>query len=195
MIAVNLVPADRRRARARRVRIRRWLWAGGMYGLALAGAFLWAQYRLGIRPDSVDARLTEVATEIQSAEQLVEALRAKFALTQKELAATRAVTDHPDWSVLLGLVSGARAGEIVLDSCELTPTDTKPGAAIHRYTLRLGGFGRHQVDIPNFVLRLEQMGLFERVTMLDSRARTDGDVEVFAFRIECSLRDSRGPNP
>ena len=43
MISVNLIPSERKFARARRTRIRRWLWAGGVYALALAGAIVQAQ--------------------------------------------------------------------------------------------------------------------------------------------------------
>lgn len=197
MISVNLIPSERKFARARRTRIRRWLWAGGVYALALAGALVWARYRLGVEPDAIDARLVAVAGDIQSAERKAESLRAVLAAAKKELAASRAVTDHPDWSILLGLVSGLREGEIVLDSCELAPIEPVPGAAPtgRRYLLRLGGIGREQPDIPRFVLRLEQTGLFERVAIVDSRARSVGEAEVHGFRVECTLRDPGGVGP
>ena len=61
--------------------------------------------------------------------------------------------------------------------------------------LRLNGIGRQQKEIPKFTQRLEGMGLFERVTLLESQSRLLGETEVYGFRIECTLRDSGGTVP
>jgi Tfp pilus assembly protein PilN len=213
MIPVNLIPARRRRARAVRRRLRAWLAIGAVYGLGLALA--WSSVALSGRApaDELDARLLRVAEAIASAETLSAELSTQLAAARRELAAVRSVTEHPDWSILLGLVARERTQDIVLSSFELSPTEppapqpTPPGAVTpvsspgatpvaapssQGYILHLTGIGRQQRDVPRFILRLEQMGLFSRVTLLESRSRMLGESEVFGFRVECILSDAGG---
>jgi hypothetical protein len=125
------------------------------------------------------------------------------------------VTGHPDWSVLLDLVSELRQGQIVFELCELgpaapptpapaaapappggTPESTAPARTdVREYVLRLNGIGRQHKEILKFTQRLEGMGLFERVTLLESQSRLLEETEVYGFRIECTLRDSGGTVP
>ena len=90
------------------------------------------------------------------------------------------------------------ARQIVLSSCELTPISevaaptggslTQNLAATQpRYTLALSGVGRSQAAISHYVLRLEQTGLFNRVTLIESRKAPFARGEAITFRIGCTL--------
>ena len=88
--------------------------------------------------------------------------------------------------------------QIVLSSCELTPiaeVAAPTGASVSqnlaatqpRYTLALSGMGRSQAVISQYVLRLEQTGLFNRVTLIESRKAPFARGEAITFRIGCTM--------
>lgn len=88
--------------------------------------------------------------------------------------------------------------QIVLSSCELTPiaeVAAPAGASIAqnlaatqpRYALALSGAGRSQAAISQYVLRLEQTGLFNRVTLIESRKAPFARGEAITFRIGCTM--------
>ncbi len=55
--------------------------------------------------------------------------------------------------------------------------------------LSISGLGRSQPAVSQFVLRLEAMHLFARVTLLDTNRETFLGGEALGFRIDCSLDD------
>lgn len=55
--------------------------------------------------------------------------------------------------------------------------------------LSISGLGQSQPAVSQFVLRLEAMHLFSRVTLLDTNRETFLGGEALAFRIDCSLDD------
>ncbi len=218
MIAVNLIPAPRRLAAARRKRITHWCMAGAAYGVTLLAiaAAAWVAGRGG--GGELESRLQEVSLQAAQAETQTKKVMADLVSAQERLAAIKRVTGHPDWSVLLSLVSSAREGRVVFDACELEavtpkaapsaagatappagPAPTTPSVATPAavkgppgYMLRLSGIARQQREIPQFVLRLEAMRLFEKVSLLESQSRVLDGTEVYGFRIECTLREGGG---
>ncbi len=98
---------------------------------------------------------------------------------------------------------------IVLSQCELAPVSeaatSLPGVAAsdgstvspaatavaqQRYTLTLAGMGRSQAAISQYVLRLENTGLFDRVTLIESKLAPFGGGEAVSFRIGCTLGET-----
>lgn len=96
--------------------------------------------------------------------------------------------------------------QVVLSHCELKPVSEMiaaatalaganggalPGASPSitqpRYTLALTGMGKTQAAISQYVLRLENTGLFSRVTLIESRLAPFGSGEAVSFRIGCTL--------
>lgn len=217
MIAVNLIPMARRLAAARRRRIRRWGIVGGFYAVVLACAYGSVVLPGSVGSATLDARIRDVASQAADSEAQTKKVQAEYEAVQSRLRAVRRVTGHPDWSVLLGLISRAREGQVVFEVCELeplaaspaktapkpadaapggtAPTSPAPAPSGTRYVLRLNGMATQQQEIPKFVLRLEALQLFENVTLLESQARQLDEAEVFAFRIECGLRDPGGAKP
>jgi hypothetical protein len=128
------------------------------------------------------------------------------------------VAHQPDWSVLLGLLAQSLGEEIVLTSCKLEsqpPTPDapapmpRPGAAApapestaaaaalrepgaRRYTLQISGIGRTQSSVSQFVLRLERLGLFERVTILKTARELFGEHDSIGFRLEATMGSGSG---
>ena len=58
--------------------------------------------------------------------------------------------------------------------------------------LRLAGVGRSQAAVSQFVLRLEQLGLFDRVTLLDTRREPFGADSAVGFRAVCIMHVREG---
>lgn len=99
--------------------------------------------------------------------------------------------------------------QIVLSQCELVPVSeavtslpgvvapngstvspSAPAIAQQRYTLTLSGMGRSQAAISQYVLRLENTGLFDRVTLIESKLAPFGGGEAVSFRIGCTLGET-----
>jgi hypothetical protein len=60
-------------------------------------------------------------------------------------------------------------------------------APASRFTLELSGLGRSQASVSQFILRLEQLELFERVTILKTGREMFGEHESIGFRIEATI--------
>jgi hypothetical protein len=121
------------------------------------------------------------------------------AMTEQGMAAAEAMIAAPPalTPLMLALVEDA-ARQIVLSSCELEPlrdgvalaTATpaqNAGARQPKFTLVLTGMGRSQAAISQYVLRLEQTGLFDRVTLIESKRGPFAGSEAVSFRIGCGL--------
>jgi hypothetical protein len=120
-------------------------------------------------------------------------------LLARSMEAASAMTAAPPTLVrtLLPLAQDA-ARQIVLSSCALEPlregvappsaTAAQSAAATQpKYTLVLTGMGRSQAAISQYVLRLEQTGLFDRVTLIESKRGPFAGGEAVSFRIGCGL--------
>lgn len=200
---VNLLPAPRRIARRRRARVRAWSWIGAAYLLAVAGAsaaFVLTTHEGGPRVADVDEAVARVAARRIE----VAALEKELTAATRNWEAARAVGHHPDWSVLLGLLARAREGEVVLERCELRAdvpsARAQPQPGRRQYTLSVDGIARSQRAVPAYVLGLERLGVFESVTIIETRSRppdtgtsapADPAVaeDLVAFRVQATLAD------
>jgi hypothetical protein len=71
------------------------------------------------------------------------------------------------------------------------PNTAPPQTTMLRLTLQ--GMGRSPAAVSQFVLRLERLGLFERVDLARSSRQNVGTIEANVFRIECLLQRSVKP--
>src|SRR5665213_937838 len=166
MQGVNLIPASRRDAKRRRLHTR-WCAAGcAVYAAAaLAGA-----------------------------------------VARTAMDADRQIAEQPDWSHLLGVLARQSGDQIVFNSCAVGPNlqaDASPaavppaaktpgsGASRTALALTVSGFGRSQLAISQFVLRLEKTGLFARVAVQTHRETYLGG-EAVSFQLICSLDEPAG---
>jgi hypothetical protein len=200
MTGANLIPAARRRRQRRRAHLRAWAGVCGTYGLLLAGVCGWCLVRAGGRAQDVKAKLAETARLIEASADRQAELTAELGDVRSTLSANRALGRQPDWSALLAVLGDCRGDSVVLNSCELRPRERaaggrggkgRPGPDVllgeRRYRLRLSGLGRSQTSVSQFVLRLEAVGLFERVKLIRSRRRRVPGGEAVSFNIECML--------
>lgn len=210
----NLIPIVRQTARQRRSRIRFWISACSVYALVLVAAGGALQSVLGSTDSVLATEVAALASEISGTKREVAQVQPKLAEAKLTLAASRAVGSQPNWSVLLSLLAdtlrdtGAADGnnELVLSACELNrvpelPTGTpingalsaangatsKPPIGRQRFSLSVAGVGKTQAVISQYVLRLEQTGLFERVTLVETRRTPFANDQAVSFKLECLL--------
>jgi len=196
---MNLIPPQRRRAKARRARLRNWITINIGYALVLglAGVTVCAQ-SFAIKPPT--AELAAVNRDIDLARNQLSAVRTAIAHSQQIVTLSRSVSDQPDWSRLLGPLADSLGDDILLSRCELSAIkDDSPGKAhanlppdTDRMSLHLVGLGRSQSAVAQFMLRLEAMGLFDRVNLLQTNREQFMDGDAVKFDLNCPLRGRMG---
>lgn len=199
---VNLIPSERLASKRCRARLRLWTVICGAYLIALTTALISAHAISGGHSDAV-------AQELKSAEQTVEQHNATIRQLREELAeagtaliTSRAIIDSQlDWSKLLILLGDQLGQEVVLNNCQLaalnkdnndgtesfSPSAADMGLAERRYRLKMSGLGRTQSSVSQFVLRLERIGLFDSVTLVNSYRQPFLNGQAVAFSVECSI--------
>jgi Tfp pilus assembly protein PilN len=131
-------------------------------------------------------RVAEVRSRIEASEKQTLAAKAASAKAARAIAARQAVGVHPDWSVLLSSLAALRGETIVLDEVEIRTESPIAGGA-RQATVRIGGIAPGAAEISGFVLKLEGLGVFDRVSQQEATARQIGSVEALAFRVECRI--------
>ena len=201
---VNLIPAARMEKRRRRARIRLWTAICGGYVILLVGVALWS---CAFRRDTGDWVIEQLAlTEQRIGEYnaTMSEFRQQLAEAQTELEASKSISSQPDWTKLLILVGDELGDQIVLSVCQIATLSkdgenvtrslqeslsaARPGVhAAEQYRLELCGFGRTQTSVSQFVLRLEQMQIFDKVELANSRRQDFLSDKAVAFNIKCSI--------
>lgn len=200
MIAINLLPSVYLSARAARRRLRAWGLAtvvlSAIYAVSIATYYATQGPRgpeLTGRIAAVESRLTRTRQEIA---RTGATLRSKLA----EQAAAHAVGTHPDYSVLLRLISSLREGQVALESVMIATSEPAaavrgakpaPGApASPSIRLELSGLARTPSAVAGYVLRLEKTGLFTKVDLVETSPRAPGParaVEATGFKVRATF--------
>ena len=203
MKSVNLIPAARRDAKRRRQRRATCALACGAYAALLAcglgAAHLMWNTGDGLPPAQ---RLAATEEDIRRFERQASDAQAELAKTRATLEANRVVAEQPDWSVLLALLSRTIGEDVVLQAVSVAPpvlgtaaaaaapaTPAAGGAAkpLADVVLELTGVGRSQLSVSRHVLRLEQTGLFSKVTLLDTSRQPYLNGPAIVFRLQCTF--------
>ena len=210
--SINLIPRRRIEARQRRGRVRIWIIAMSAYVLtstAVAGA-------LNVAWDRAERRVTDELERLRGQASVVEEeiglIQPQLIEAALQLKAGRAVSEQPDWSLLLALLGATRGEEIVLERVALIPIQVdagepaagesggagsaggSPGAKAVEpvtpridYRLEISGLGLTQQAVSRYLLRMEQTGLFDRVRPIDTSISPFGNERVVSFRAECLI--------
>ena len=197
MNSTNLMPLARQRRAMCSRRLRFWGIGVGLTFVCCAGAYA-ACIRTAspvVMPPA--AAVAAVVHELSRYEAESSRVRSQMAAVDREINAARSLSEQPDLSRLLGVVSRATDEQIVLGRCEMSEAkpagssggsvSTDPGPV----TLRLEGYGKTQVAVAGFVLRLETTGVFDRVSLVQSRREPVLNTDSTAFEIVCLMQPSR----
>lgn len=179
---INLLPAKRREALRVRRRARAWSRVLGASAALVGGVS-------GLLRDSADAGLmASVATERGAMEEVRArrgALSRERAEVERALAADRLLARSPDFGLLLRGIAGRLGEGVVLE--RLSVERVVEGGAV-RHDVALSCLAREQAEALALASRLEEMGVFRSVRLLDSARRRTGAGELVAFRVRGILR-------
>lgn len=199
----NLIPAERTARKRRKARRRMWTALCATYAVLLAVGSLAAHMICPSEARSAIEQLEGTALEIEQSHHTLLALRDELAQAAATLEAARAMRQQPQWSHLFAELSRRLGQEMVLSRCQLVTSmasgrsdgnewkeslASKPLGAFlteRRYRLALSGFGKTQESVSQFVLKLEGVGVFERVRLVNSSRQTFQDGEAVAFSVDC----------
>ena len=194
MNRINLIPPHRRKARARRIRLRNWIAINTGYAMVLGLAFI-SVYAQTFTTKLPAAELSTTDREIEQSKHQLSAIHSAIAYAQQIVASAKDISDQPDWSRLLGPLANSQGNEIVLSECDLSAIKddsdkAKPNAS--RVSLHLVGLGRSQTAVAQFMLRLEAMGLFDHVNLVQSSREQFMQSDAVKFELNCPLRGRMG---
>jgi len=197
MMAINLLPEACVRDRRARARVRIWAVLAPLVALTLMGSYvwlagLWSAGASGLDEDRdrIERRLADVKRE---------ASRQQATLTEVDASrrALRAVSDLPDWGLLLQLLAQQSGGRATLTACTLVPAKgeasdaAKPAPGrVGRFLLTIQGVVEDPKSATDFAVDLERTKVFDRVTLVETARTTAQGREMLGFRIECALSDS-----
>ncbi len=202
---VNLIPAERGVRRHRKAHLYVWTTVCGTYILLLAiGSLTLRAFGSG-EARSLSGRLGAVTEQVEQGNREMLRLRRELAEATTALETIRAIHDQPDWSKLFVGLSDQLGEDIVLSRCQLA-TLTRDDKAVTeglrdrlvakplsvflaecRHKLVLHGFGETQESVSQFVLRLESIGAFDMVRLINSSRQSFRRGEAVAFSIECDF--------
>lgn len=215
MNGINLIPAPHRAALAGRRRLRAWtaasvIWAAclGLAALATAGLA-----RTGL-PEA-RAAVAEQATVHDRLEQELARWRTRAADEARQLSASRAVGEHPDWAAFLNLLAQLTGPSIAIESCVIrrvapdavaaptvpaAPPDARPQPArrpapIERFAIKLDGLAPSPSAVTGLALRLEQTALFTSVKLVQTQPREFLGQQRIAFVMELEMAERAEESP
>lgn len=187
MTNANLIPKYRQIARSRRRLTHRWIGVVGIYFLVTLIAIPVTRLRI----PSEETRIRQIAKnneDIEASKNRLHDLVNGLNEIKLSLRATRLVENQSDWSILLGVLAEEMGDAIVLRECVMNPDGiSRNEAGPERFQIDLRGYGQSQMEVSQYVLRLEGTGLFSEVTLEESRREGFLENDAIAFRLRCRL--------
>lgn len=190
--ALNLLPAEVLRARRNTVKSRQARVAVGLYTALLLAGTMGYLGLAGPQSASASASSDDLAVATQRNETMqheIVAAEAQLEEVRRRLAGGRVLSERPDWSQMLRLIAVCGGEAIKLDGVTLQMAAPKIDAGAW---VELSGFAGDPWAVSNFVLRLEEQGLFDKVKILNSQRQPFGNGQRTAFRLRCELWGAGG---
>jgi Tfp pilus assembly protein PilN len=190
MTGVDLTPARRRNHRRLKGVLR--IWGASALGVAVAVGASCALASVAAAGHETTARQLSdanrrVTTLQQQSHEILRQLT-RAAVAQKQALA---LSDQPDWSILLRLVAAQLDAQSSLRSLKLEKATAAAGGAV-RYELALSGAAPSAGAVSAFALRLQSLGLFDSVSLVRTMRSAIGDASVVAFEMNCVLTEAGG---
>lgn len=184
MHSINLLPQPVLVRRRVRRSLRAWMTFHGVYASAaislaffLINPFAAADRRYAL-PAAAAGRLDGVLSQI-------DAIQIRLGEALKQLRMVHAVVDPRDWSLLLEAFTSAVAEDVIIERLLITPA----GPGNTRLVLDLDAVSPDQAGVSRLALQLEDLGIFERVELLESRRRKVGALDAVGCRLRCPFKE------
>ncbi|WP_428937609.1 pilus assembly protein PilM [Fontivita pretiosa] len=213
--SVDLTPMQRKVAVCRRRRRRRWITAAAIYSTLVlgSGGAVHSLWRHGLKDPCDTGDLPRIQTRVADLERTLKDLKRQLLQAQTLRQTALALSDQPDWSILLALLGRTVGQDVTLRAVQLqTKAAGSAGASAlsgasaisgatsggwaHAsngdVTIAIRGVGRTQPGVAQFVLRLQQTGLFDDVRLLRTGREPLLDTTAVAFELTCTIRSDNG---
>lgn len=189
MRGVNLIPQRHRTARQRRIRTHRWLVGTVTYTLLLLVGWGATRLMTGGAHRAVAEQLTEADARIADADSALKTIQPRLAAALATLEAGNSVGDQPDWAILLEATANLLGDDVVLTRFYLEPikTDPRQTKIARQYVLHIQGIGRAHETVSQYVLRLENLGLFDSVKLLSTQREPLFNGTAVGFEVDCAM--------
>lgn len=179
--------------------LRPWLIAAALCALAAVSAIAANQ---GQGPDPAAARATErlaqAQSRIQQSTQSAKSLDQQLKQQQRALTAQQHLTQRPDWSEVIRRVASRFDDELVMTGFQLGKAgDRGVGSALGPLSadmpedsvwLIVSGVAEANKSVPGLILRLEDLGLFERVVMTGNQQEPFAGRARTGFTLACRVQ-------
>lgn len=186
---VNLIPETRLLAQKCRRRVRAWIGTVAISVGFVCAVSVWSLVSLVDRGGAERLELADLSNRTKDLQAELDEKHRALVNANARLRATLKVTLEPDWSELMAVLASALNEDTVLESFRLVPVDASEGGSDARptYIVMLTGLARHQEGVSSYVLSLEDLSLFEQVTLKESSRRSVNDDEVVVFTLQCDF--------
>lgn len=192
---INLLPRTIYAERARQRAIRIWSGVVGLCLFAMLGMIVIGAGSTQA-PDTTDLQ-GRLSAANQQTDQLVLQIsrsRQRMALAQRELASANQVVEQPDLSLLLQIVGQQLGQDAMLSSVRIGAAEESTirqvvgnSADPSRRWLVVTGIAEDHQAVPAIVLRLEALGLFEKVVLQETFPETYQGLPRVGFRVACQM--------
>jgi Tfp pilus assembly protein PilN len=196
---VNLIPQPLRAARSRKRRLRLWTLACVVYAALLLLSCVVTHGLWSNQCHTVAADIASTGRRIDDANRDIAGRRAQRSAMLDVSRTTQAITDQPDWSVLLSALSASTEDDLIfrevrlgaLFSGAVSRTVAVDPIEPRRYQLSLRGVSRSASSVAKFVSKLEQTQFFNDVKLLRTTRETLVNSPATGFEIECTFGPTR----
>ena len=142
-------------------------------------------------------RMVQAQSRIDSGQSLLSSKQAILAQRERELKAEQHLTAKPDWSAVLTLVAQQFNETLMMTGFQLDDIkNNRVRSALGPLAtdvpddsvwLILNGVASANSDVPGLIMRLESLGLFERVVMTGTQRETFGGGSRTSFTLACRV--------
>ncbi len=211
MKQVNLIPMSMREKIVQRRRLRTWGLYLSLYAACLALAGVAIRIGLLTGESNVSRQIEDEQTKMKLVQNEYIRDKALVSDLRRQIDAANATGRHPNWGLLLDLVSQGLNDQTVLDGVELIRTRIEPAkappakgaeatakkppaAARTEFTLALRGRSQSVEAMGHMLVELEKCNVFRQVKLGDNRRVDSTTASVIEFQVTCLL-DSTEPSP
>lgn len=145
-----------------------------------------------------EERMVQAQSRVESGNGLIKSKTALLAQRERELQAEQTLTLRPDWSGVLTLVTRQFDDQLMMTGFQLGDASNNrvrgalgPIAADtprDSVWLILNGVAQVNSDVPGLIMRLEQLGLFERVVMTGAQREAIAGGSRTTFTLACKVQ-------
>jgi Tfp pilus assembly protein PilN len=187
---VDLTPVSRRNSRRLKGVLR--IWGASIIGVfaAVVGSCIFASVAAAGH-EATSRQLIEANQKVTTLQKQSNEIRrqlTQLAALQKEALA---ISDQPDWSILMRLLAGRLDAHSSLRSLKLEKIAAKPPLDAG-YELTINGVAPSATAVSALALRLQSLGLFDSVSLVRTMRSGSADVSTVTFDMACSLKQTGG---